>query len=65
VLAKIHAVILSKAKNLPFFSNQKIKKGDPSDLRPQDDGERLNGKHQRKDNLICHSAAGEESHTFH
>jgi hypothetical protein len=26
--------------------------------------ERLNDKDQRKDNLICHSAAGEESHTF-
>jgi hypothetical protein len=51
------------AKNLLFFfSNQKIKKGDLSDLRPQVDFQRLNYKHQIKGNLICHSAAGEESH---
>jgi hypothetical protein len=38
---KIHTVILSEAKNLLFFfSSQKIKKGDPSALRPQDDTER-------------------------
>jgi hypothetical protein len=37
LLAKIHIVILSEAKNIMFFfSNQKIKRGDPSDLRPQD-----------------------------
>jgi len=37
LLAKIHIVILSEAKNLLFsFSNQKIKRGDPSDLHPQD-----------------------------
>jgi hypothetical protein len=29
-----------------------------------DDSQRLKDKHQRKDNLICYSAAGEESHTF-
>jgi hypothetical protein len=33
-------------------------------LRPQDDRERLNDKHQIKGNLTCHSAAGEESHVF-
>jgi len=33
-------------------------------LRPQDDSEILIDKYQRKDNLYCHSAAGEESHTF-
>jgi len=35
----------------------KIKRGDPSDLRPQDDSQRLADKYQKKDNLICHSAA--------
>jgi hypothetical protein len=29
-----------------------------------DDEERFNGRHQRKDNLICHSEAGEESPDF-
>jgi hypothetical protein len=33
-------------------------------LQPQDGGERLNGKHQRKDNLICHSERSEESYVF-
>jgi hypothetical protein len=31
---------------------------------PQDDSERLVDKYQRKDNLICHSAAGEGSSVF-
>jgi len=29
-------------------------------LRPQDDGERLVDKYQKKINLTCHSATGEE-----
>jgi len=33
-------------------------------LRPQEDSERLNDRHHRKDNFICHSAAGEESYIF-
>jgi hypothetical protein len=33
-------------------------------LRPQDDRERLNDKHQIKGNLTCHSVAGEESHVL-
>jgi hypothetical protein len=33
-------------------------------LRPQDDRERLNDEHQRKDNLICHSEQSKESPTF-
>jgi hypothetical protein len=37
---KIHTVILQPVKNLMFFfSSQKIKRGVPSDLRPQDDRE--------------------------
>ena len=32
----------------------RICKGDPSDLRPQDDRERYVGKHQKKGSLICH-----------
>jgi hypothetical protein len=40
------------------------KKRDPSALRPQDDEERLNGKHKKKGNLICHSEAREESYNF-
>jgi hypothetical protein len=39
-------------------------KGGPSDLCPQDDRKRLNDKHQRKGDLICHSEAGEESPSF-
>jgi hypothetical protein len=39
----------------------RICKGDFSDLRPQDDRERFVDKHQRKSNLVCHSAAGEGS----
>jgi len=36
-----NAVILSEAKNLLlFFSSQKIKRGDPSALKPQDDEKR-------------------------
>jgi len=42
----------------------KFKKRGPSDLRFQDDGQRLNDKHYRKGSLRCHSAAGEESPTF-
>jgi hypothetical protein len=46
------------------ISNQKIKRGDPSALRPQDDCQRLIDKYQRKDNPFCHSERSEESHTF-
>ena len=38
-----------------------FKNGDNSDLHPWDYGQRLNNKHQGKDNLICHSVAGEKS----
>ena len=57
-------VILSEAKNLFLSFQLKNQKGDPSDLRPQDDSQRLIDKYQIKDNPFCHSAAGEESHTF-
>jgi hypothetical protein len=54
---KIQIVILSEAKNLIFFfSSQKIKKSSFG-LQPQDDSEELVDKYQKKDNLICHSAA--------
>jgi hypothetical protein len=33
-------------------------------LWPQDGGERLNGKHQRKDNLIYYYKRSEKSHAF-
>jgi hypothetical protein len=56
--------ILKYTLGLEVSGFYRICKGDPSDLWPQDDRERLNGKRQRKDNLICHSAAGEESPTF-
>ena len=42
----------------------KIKRGNPSDLRPQDDSQRLADKYQRKGTLICHSEADKESHTL-
>jgi len=42
----------------------KLREGDPSDLRPQDDGQRLVDKYQKKINFICHSERSEESHTF-
>jgi hypothetical protein len=41
-----------------------VKRGDPSDLRPQDDSERRIDKYYRKDNLVCHSERSEESLTF-
>jgi len=41
---------------------KKFKRGDPSDLRPQDDRKRLNDKHQKNGNAICHSEGSEESH---
>jgi hypothetical protein len=47
-----------------LYSLSTFKNGDNSDLHPWDYGQRLNNKHQRKDNLICHSAAGEESLFF-
>jgi len=42
----------------------RICKGDPSDLRPQDDRKRFVDKLKEKVSLICHSAAGEESPNF-
>jgi len=42
----------------------KIKRGDPSDLSPQNDSQRLADKYQKKDNLICHSASGGELRIF-
>ena len=43
---------------------KKFKRGDPSDLRTQDDRKRLNDKHQKNGNLFCHSERSEESPTF-
>ena len=47
-----------------FLFKSKNQKRDPSALRPQDDNQRLNDKHQRNDNLVRHSERSEESHVF-
>jgi hypothetical protein len=57
-------VLYIKHFGLEMSDFYKIKRGDPSDLSPQNDSQRLADKYQKKDNLICHSASGGELRIF-